>query len=344
MNVVFGSGHVLGYKIWKGYNEDEMMLDLARRKARYAIGTYEGIQSSVMFVTGIASYQGIEDFIRSAKADICSLEHSNADPKGDSSANRVTIYRTVINPGDGPCKIIGAEVAKILGTVLYPTAHAANSKGNDAYGAIGRAMKAGCSDAWLAENGFHTHPATRKKLSDPDIRQQIAEATVDAMAGYYKWVRKDNPMDIYCKKGDGRETNISFSEEVFAMQSNLLKLGYKMISDKEYPPDGRYWTATANAVQAFKVDNEIPGDGDTFDADCVTAMLEMLHDLETGIGQEMYDEKVQELNSAVNTIGQLNNQLSILEIDNDRLVKIEQDHIDVKVAWSVLKDSLENNS
>ena len=37
----------------------------------------------------------------------------------------------------------------------------------------------------LIEHGFHTHPATRQALSDPDIRQQLAEDEVDAMAEYY---------------------------------------------------------------------------------------------------------------------------------------------------------------
>ena len=40
MRILFGAGHVAGAKIWMGYNEDENMLDLARREARYAADRY----------------------------------------------------------------------------------------------------------------------------------------------------------------------------------------------------------------------------------------------------------------------------------------------------------------
>ena len=78
-------------------------------------------------------------------------------------------------------------VAPILDTKAYPVQHRANSAGDDWYGVLKRAMLAGCSDAWLAENGFHTHGETRRRLSDPMVRQRIAEAKVDVMAIEYGW-------------------------------------------------------------------------------------------------------------------------------------------------------------
>lgn len=188
MKILFGAGHVAGAKIWMGYNEDESMFDLAKREAQYAKDRY-GQQTKVFSVTG-TSYPAVEDACRGC--DLAIFEHSNAEPapvKG--TANRVTIYRTVKNQGDGVCLDIAKATAKILGTVAYPVKHAANSKGNDAYGVLGRAMKAGCKDTWLAENGFHTHTETRRLLSSAQIRQQIAEAKVDVMASYYGWESED---------------------------------------------------------------------------------------------------------------------------------------------------------
>lgn len=153
-------------------------------EAQYAKDRY-GQQTKVFSVTG-TSYPAVEEACRGC--DLAIFEHSNAEPapvKG--TANRVTIYRTVKNQGDGVCLDIAKVTAQILDTIAYPVQHAKNSTGNDAYGVLGRAMSAGCQDAWLAENGFHTHTATRKLLSLATVRQQIAEAKVDAMAQYYGW-------------------------------------------------------------------------------------------------------------------------------------------------------------
>ena len=242
MKVLFSAGHVLGEKVWMGYNEDENMFDLARRKARYAQEKYE-VETATFYVTH-TSYTAVQNACTGF--DIAVFEHSNAEAapvKG--TANRVTIYRTVKNPGDGPCRLIGAEVAKILNTILYPVAHAANSKGNDAYGVLGRAMAAGCKDAWLAENGFHTHPATRELLLDPNIRQQIAEGTIDAMAGYYAWTRKDTDMIKYLEK----------SENVTMWQQALLDAGFGLGS---YGADGSFGPVTRDATNTFKTEVGLP--------------------------------------------------------------------------------------
>lgn len=194
MVILFGAGHVAGAKIWMGYNEDESMLDLAKREAQYAKDRY-GQSTKVFSVTG-TSYPAVEEACKGC--DLAVFEHSNAEPapvKG--TANRVTIYRTVKNQGDGVCADIAKVTAKILGTIAYPVAHSTNSRGNDAFGVLGRAMSAGCQDAWLAENGFHTHTETRRLLSSAQIRQQIAEAKVDAMASYYGWESEDD-----LKQGD----------------------------------------------------------------------------------------------------------------------------------------------
>ena len=58
MKLLFGAGHVEGAKIWMGYNEDENMLDLARREARYAADRY-GQETAVFSVTK-TSYNAVQ--------------------------------------------------------------------------------------------------------------------------------------------------------------------------------------------------------------------------------------------------------------------------------------------
>ena len=244
MKVLFAAGHVLGEKIWMGYNEDQNMMDLARRKARYAQDKY-GVETSTFYVTN-TSYSAVQNAC--IGFDLAVFEHSNAEAapvKG--TANRVTIYRTVKNPGDGPCRLIGTEVAKILNTYLSPIQHNANSSGNDAFGVLGRAVLAKCKDAWLAENGFHTHPATREKLSDPDIRQQIAEKTVDAMAVYYGWITSE--------EGDDMIKYLEKSENVKLWQQALLDAGFGLGS---YGADGSFGPVTRDATNTFKTEVGLP--------------------------------------------------------------------------------------
>jgi len=126
---------------------------------------------------------------------------------------------------------------------------------------------------------------------------------------------------IYCQKGDGRETATSFSKHVWAMQDALVKLGFKMVSDKEYAPDGRYWNATSNAVQSFKTANKLAGNGDTFDTECVTVMLELLHDLETGIPQDQMDIANSQIAVLTGQLGTVKSELdaakkSLLNLNN----------------------------
>jgi len=257
MVIVFGAGHVLGTKSYMGYTEDTAMLDLAQRKAEYA--KLYGQETSVMYVTEIASYQGIEDFIRNAKAELCSLEHSNADDsinEEPNEPNRVVVYRTVLNEGDGCCKDIGIACAEILQTILAPIQHRTNSKGEDYFGAIKRAMNGGCYDAWLIEHGFHTNSACRAKLSDPEIRQLLAEKEVDAMAKYYGWTKAEPEDDVMLYKG------CPSGEPVMDWQNSLLEAGFKMINNgKEYPADGSFGTATVNGTNDFKASVGLPKDG-----------------------------------------------------------------------------------
>ena len=98
MKLLFGAGHVEGAKIWMGYNEDLNMFDLAKREAQYASDKY-GQDTKTFYVTH-TSYPAVEEACRGC--DLAIFEHSNAEPapvKG--TANRVTIYRTVKNQGDG---------------------------------------------------------------------------------------------------------------------------------------------------------------------------------------------------------------------------------------------------
>lgn len=82
---------------------------------------------------------------------------------------------------------------------------------------------------------------------------------------------------IFAKYGDGRETSTSSSKAVWSMQDGLTRLGIKMINDGvEYPADGRYGNATSNGVSAFKLLNNLPGGGESFDSAALTVMLSQL--------------------------------------------------------------------
>jgi len=268
MVILFGAGHVAGAKIYLGYNEDLNMFDLAKREAQYAAEKY-GQETKTFYVTN-TSYPAVEDACRGC--DIAIFEHSDAEAEPiKGTANRVTVYRTVKNKGDGVCFDIAKATAKILGTIAYPVAHSANSRGNDAYGVLGRAMLAGCQDAWLAENGFHTHTETRRLLSSAQIRQQIAEAKVDTMAAHYGW--EDNM--TLCKRGDKNEI-------VRSVQRGLLQLGYdlgRFLDDQGKPTgaDGSYGPTMSARVAEFKTKHKLPGGGDVFTSDDNTALLTQLY-------------------------------------------------------------------
>lgn len=249
--IVFAAGHVKGAKIWLGYNEDQSMFDLATREAKYAAEVY-GQETKTFLVTN-TSYPAVQ--AACTGYDLAVFEHSNAEAapvKG--TANRVTVYRTVKNPGDGVCLIIAQVTAKILNTIAYPVAHAANSSGNDAYGVLGRAMLAGCKDAWLAENGFHTHPATRQVLSDPNVRQQIAEAKVDAMATYYGWTKIQE--DDMLEYGDKGQPVVEWQNWLIRWDANALP---KFKADGDFGNETLEWTnkfkAFVGMVQDGKVDD-----------------------------------------------------------------------------------------
>jgi hypothetical protein len=236
MKILFGAGHVEGAKIWMGYNEDENMLDLARREARYAADRY-GQETAVFSVTK-TSYQAVEDACRGC--DIAIFEHSNAEASPvKGTANRVTIYRTVKNRGDGVCLKLAQATATILDTKAYPVQHRANSAGDDWYGVLKRAMQAGCQDAWLMENGFHTHGPTRALLSDPMFRQRLAEVKVDAMAKEYGWEESD-----MIRAGDK-------GEAVKAWQNALMLAGYSLAP---YNDDGSFGPLSQRQTDAFKAD------------------------------------------------------------------------------------------
>lgn len=246
MKVLFGAGHVLGEKIWMGYNEDLMMFDLAKREAKYANERY-GIKTKTFYVTH-TSYPAVEEACTGC--DLAIFEHSNATASPvNESVNRVVVYRTVQNPGDGPCRVVGLETARILNTFLADIQHRKNKSGNDWYGVLGRAMKAGCKDTWLAENGFHTHPGTRELLLNPEIRQRLAEAKVDAMARYYNW------------EGNMRRTlkitsPLMQGEDVREFQEAMNKL-----MDAGLVVDGYYGEQSESVASKFQEANNLSVDG-----------------------------------------------------------------------------------
>ena len=151
-------------------------------------------------------------------------------------------------------------------------------------------------------------------------------------------------MDIYCKYGDGRETSTSFSKEVWAMQDCLIKLGFKMISDKEYPADGRYGNATVNGVQSFKTRFGLPGDGKAFEKDCVTFLLEELYDLETGVPQATYDAEVAKVASLTADILTEKAKVTALETQvtsmDQEIVRLGNDYIAVNTEKNRLSGLL----
>lgn len=254
-NVVFGAGHVTGAKIWMGYNEDVNMLDLCNRKAVYVEKTYLNVKAHVLKVTNISGgYQAVENFIKAANADYASFEHSNADNSVDNEPNepnRVVVYRTVKNPGDGPCSTIGQACATILTTTLAQIQHRANGSGGDYYGVLGRAMRAGCKDCWLTEHGFHTNASCRAKLLDPNIRQQLAEKEVDAMAAYYGWTKKQED-DTVLQLGSAGEAVAAWQKWLIKWDSNALP---------KWKADGKFGSECVEWTNKFKIACELIADG-----------------------------------------------------------------------------------
>ena len=254
INIVFGAGHVTGAKIWMGYNEDVNMLDLCNRKAAYVDKTYLDIKAHVLKVTNISGgYQAVENFIKSANADYASFEHSNADNSIDNEPNepnRVVIYRTVKNPGDGPCSTIGQACATILATTLAQIQHRANGSGGDYYGVLGRAMRAGCKDAWLTEHGFHTNASCRAKLLDPNVRQQIAEKEVDAMAAYYGWTKKQE--DDMLQLGSKGPAVVAWQTRLIEKDPNALP---------KWKADGTFGAESVEWTNKFKLSVGMVADG-----------------------------------------------------------------------------------
>jgi hypothetical protein len=247
MKVLFAAGHVLGAKVYMGYNEDQNMYDLARRKARYAQDKYE-VETATFYVTN-TSYDAVQDACTGC--DIASFEHSNADDsidEGMKEPNRVVVFRTISNPGDGPCLLIGQACSKVLNVAPYLVAHRYNSKGGEYYGVLGRAMKAGCDDAYLIEHGFHTHPITRSMLSDPDVRQQLAEAEVDQMAIYYGWKGMDEDM---LQRGDKNEFVGSWQRALMEWDSGAVPQ-YK--DDNSFGPETVEWTNKFKASMGMAED------------------------------------------------------------------------------------------
>ena len=102
---------------------------------------------------------------------------------------------------------------------------------------------------------------------------------------------------IYCKLNDLE------SPATLTVQAGLIKLGIEMKNDagKIYTaPGGAYQTATRNGVAIFKQKYGLPGTGDTFDGDCVTAMFKALAALPdpTPISQAQFDAVLARLNMA----------------------------------------------
>jgi len=255
INIVFGAGHVDGAKIWMGYNEDANMLDLCHRKKAYIEAKYVDILAHVLKVTNIpGGYDAIQAFIESVNADYASFEHSNADDsinEEPNEPNRVVVYRTVKNPGDGPCRVIGQACADILFTTLAAIQHrAAVLTGRDYYGVLNRAMLAGCKDTWLTEHGFHTNASCRAKLSDPNVRQQLAEKEVDALALYMGWPKKEE--DQVLQAGDKGPAVVAWQNWLIAWNPAALP---------KYGADGDFGGETVTWTNQFKVAVAMIADG-----------------------------------------------------------------------------------
>lgn len=251
MVILFGAGHVAGAKIWMGYNEDKAMFDLAERKAKYAAERY-GQQTKTFYVTG-TSYPAVEAACKGC--EIASWEHSDAWTP-DPAVNRVSVYRTVLNKGDGPCLLLAQATMAILGNTKAEVKRKVNSSGADGFGVIGRAMRAGCKDSWLHEHGFHTNNKTRALLSDAAVRQKLAEAEVDVLAKYYGW---ESAKDMFQRGDKGLQ--------IYVIQSWLKSMGYNLGEFKDYQTgkatgcDGSFGPAMQTLVNQIRKEHGLAQTG-----------------------------------------------------------------------------------
>jgi peptidoglycan hydrolase-like protein with peptidoglycan-binding domain len=184
-------------------------------------------------------------------------------------------------------------------------------------------MTAGCQDAYLIEHGFHTHGPTRELLSNPAVRQQLAEAEVDAMAVYYGW--KPNT-----EEGDDMIKYLERSENVKLWQLALIDAGFDLAP---YGADGSFGPLTRTKTNEFKTAVGLPID----DPATVTLVewyamqaYQMGH-FDDGVTQDDLDKEIAKTKEALQAVSVLQEEIQGLKVqvnnrqdDLSALANIEQ--------------------
>lgn len=300
-------GHV------KGYYEGTQMFKLAYFQ-KELLEQYEDVEVVVtrQLVTDNPSLQERGEMAKGF--DLFYSDHSNAPGSTALTAvHGVAVYDSVFTPNVPFASVMAEAVADAMGsyvrgkTSTNPTGvqhrHSQSRPGYDYYGVLRNAAAVGCPTCILMEHGFHTNPEECEWLMSDANLKKLAEYEIRAIAQFFNFKKKGESNMIYCKRGDGSKENPD--DNVKAMQTAFLRLGYKMINDDvEYEADGSYGQATANAVLNYKKAKAVDGDGDTFDDVCLTFMLvdlELKASMST-IEIEQAEARVLQAENAFNTL------------------------------------------
>lgn len=276
-----------------GYFEGTQMFKLAY-KLKAALEKYPGITALVVTRPKITSDPGLWERGAMAKGfDLFYSLHSNAPgSSGQTAVHGVSVYDSFEKHNIVLATNLGVEIARIMDSYPRGVNHRESTKypGQDWYGVLRSAIRNGCKSAILMEHGFHTNPDESAWLMLDYNLDKLAAAEAKVIAAHYGLIPVTPPPseedeEMYCKRGDGSVANPN--ARVMAVQLALLALGYKLINPVTGAAtiaDGSYGPGCAGGVLAFKKAKGLPGDGDTFDLDCVTALLVALMQFQAALG------------------------------------------------------------
>ena len=121
-------------------------------------------------------------------ADWFVSNHSNADVAQNTTANGVSVYRSVNRPNDhATAEALAETLSKIMGNRNRGAKYAHSSlstptKPLDLFGVIRSAVGVGCPHVFLIEHGFHTNLKDERFLLSEENLKRLAQAQADIIA------------------------------------------------------------------------------------------------------------------------------------------------------------------
>jgi N-acetylmuramoyl-L-alanine amidase len=163
------------------FKEYEFNRDVVQRIARKlsVLGIpYEEIMPTVNVGSALATRVHNVHKIKTDKQKILVSVHSNALGSGDEWYPNVEGGQVYYYDGSS----IGRELSEVFYAHITKLFAPKGIKPNKSFYVL---RKTACP-AILTENGFYTHPEEVKRLLDPDFREEVAQAHVDAILEFEK--------------------------------------------------------------------------------------------------------------------------------------------------------------